>query len=75
MSYKERRNADEEGKFKRDSKALKENSTSISREERQKEEDDKKLGRDVGISEELRSPEGASEGKIGRGRRPNGACS
>ena len=52
MSYKERRNADEEGELERDSKALKENGTSISSEERQEEEGDKKLRRDAGISEE-----------------------
>ena len=52
ISYKEERNADEEGELKRDSRTLKENGTSISSEERQKEEGDKKLRRDVGISEE-----------------------
>ena len=52
MSYKERRNADEEGELKRDSKTLKENGASISSEERQKEEGDKKLRQDAGISEE-----------------------
>jgi hypothetical protein len=52
MSYKERRNADEEEELERDSRSLKENAISMSREERQKEEGDKKLGRDAGISEE-----------------------
>ena len=52
MSYKGRRNADEEGELERDSRALKENGTSISSEERQKGEGDKKLRQDVGISEE-----------------------
>ena len=52
MSYKERRNADEEGELERESRALKENGASISSEERQKEEGDKKLRQDAGISEE-----------------------
>jgi len=38
--------------LKRDSRALKENTISMSREERQKEEGDKKLRQDAGISEE-----------------------
>ena len=44
MSYKGRRKADEEEELERDSKALKENAISMSREERQEEEGDKKLG-------------------------------
>lgn len=51
-SYEERKNTDEEGELKRDSRTLKENGTSISSEERQKEEGDKKLRQDIGISEE-----------------------
>jgi hypothetical protein len=37
-SYEERKNADEERELERDSRALKENDTSMSREERSKEE-------------------------------------
>jgi|GEM_PF-5183918 hypothetical protein len=51
-SYEERKNTDEEGELERDSRTLKENSAFISSEERQKEEGDKKLRQDVGISEE-----------------------
>jgi len=38
MSYKGRRNTDEEEELERDSRALKENDTSMSREERSKKE-------------------------------------
>lgn len=44
MSYKGRRNADEEEELERDSRPLKENAISMSCEERQEEEGDKKLG-------------------------------
>ena len=52
ITYEEKRNRDEERELESDAGSLKENGTSMSREERSKEEGDKKLGRDDGISEE-----------------------